>query len=156
MRAIQGHQKLEGKPDWRWTGRRVENGQSGVMTNERFDIGMDPRNKDAQRQMWDHLWYERFEIPHTIPAEAVRCGPSRSGGAEDLQGVLGCLALYGEHDSLRVVRSRRLLSRSSAAAGRARLRFGESVPAPCPGDIVWDPYLEEVTIAYGRYAFVNF
>jgi hypothetical protein len=32
----------------------------------------------------------------------------------------------------------------------------DALPAPRAGDIVWDPYIEEVTIAYGRNAFVNF
>ena len=42
------------------------------MADRRADVGMDPADKTAQREMWDGWWYDRFEIPHAIPAEARR------------------------------------------------------------------------------------
>jgi hypothetical protein len=36
------------------------------MMEKRSDVGMDPADKVAQRQMWDSWWYDRFEIPHAI------------------------------------------------------------------------------------------
>ena len=49
------------------------------MTHSRFDMGMDSENKGAQRQMWDRWRYDRFEIPHTIPADARRLALEMGG-----------------------------------------------------------------------------
>ena len=40
--------------------------------SDRKDVGMDPNDKKAQREMWDGWWYDRFEIPHAVPADARR------------------------------------------------------------------------------------
>jgi hypothetical protein len=42
------------------------------MAEKRSDVGIDPANKTAQREMWDSWWYDRFEIPHAIPSGARR------------------------------------------------------------------------------------
>jgi hypothetical protein len=38
-------------------------------------------DQSAQRHMWDHWWYDHFEIPHAIPAD-VRRREMEMGGEE--------------------------------------------------------------------------
>ena len=137
------------------------------MAAKRSDIGIDPENKTAQRQMWDRWWYDRFEIPHTIPTDARRITMEMAGetfGAVLLDRIapktckafwdvlpytgnmihyawFGHAAFYLDRVPLLDVLGYELENRFQRLA---------------PGDIVWDPYIEEVTIAYGRNAFVNF
>ena len=56
------------------------------MAEKRFDVGMDPADKAAQRRMWDTWWYDRFETPHAIPDDARRI--AMETGGETFGGVL--------------------------------------------------------------------
>jgi hypothetical protein len=137
------------------------------MTEQRRDAGIDPADKTAQREMWDSWWYDRFEIPHAIPSGARRLELEMGGetfGAVLLDRVapktcqafwdilpyrgnmihcawFGHAAFYLDRVPLLATLGHTLENRFQRLA---------------PGDIVWDPYIEEVTIAYGRNAFVNF
>jgi len=61
------------------------------MAAKRSDIGIDPENKTAQRQMWDGWWYDRFEIPNTIPAESRRIAADTGNWQCDPQGKSACV-----------------------------------------------------------------
>lgn len=137
------------------------------MADSRFDVGIDPADKAAQRRVWDNWWYDRFEIPHTLPEGLRRIEMEMGGerfGAVLLEHVapktcqafwellpytgnmlhcawFGHAAFYLDRVPLVGVLGYELENRFE--------RFA-------PGDLVWDPWIEEVTIAYGRYAGVNF
>jgi hypothetical protein len=137
------------------------------MTEKRFDVGIDPADKDAQRHVWDSWWYDRFEIPHTIPAGARRLTLEMGGetfGAALLDHVAPktCAALWEllpysgnmihcawfGHAAFYLDRIPLL----STLGYELENRFQRLAP----GDMIWDPYIEEITIAYGRNAMVNF
>jgi hypothetical protein len=127
---------------------------------------MDHRDKAAQRKLWDEWWYDRFEIPNTIPADAKRftleMEGERFGGALlsnaaprtaqafwdalPYAGTMihcawfGHAAFYLDRIDLEGV-GMELENRSTKLA---------------PGDVVWDPWIKEITFAYGRHAQVNF
>jgi hypothetical protein len=57
-------------------------------------------DQSAQRHMWDHRWYDRFEIPRTIPADVRRgemeMGGERFGAVRDpLNGLRGIVLKRG-------------------------------------------------------------
>lgn len=134
---------------------------------DRKDVGMDTNDKTVQREMWDGWWYDRFEIPHTVPADARRLSLEMGGekfGAVllDRQAPKTCQAFW------------ELLPYSGSMIhcawfGHAAFHL-DRIPLLdklgyelenrfqrlAPGDMIWDPYIEEVTIAYGRNATVNF
>ena len=127
---------------------------------------MDASNKTTQRQLWDAWWYDRFEIPLGVPADAKRFELELAG--ERFGGVLlenaaprtaqafwemlpysgtmihcawfGHAAFYLDRIDLSGM-GLELENRSTRLA---------------PGDVIWDPYIKEITFAYGRHAMVNF
>ncbi|WP_028922177.1 DUF3830 family protein [Pseudonocardia acaciae] len=131
-------------------------------------MSVDAQHAAAMREMWDEWWYDRFEIPNGIPDDARHFEIRIED--ETFDGVLldhvaprtcdafweilpysgdlvhcawfGHAAFYLDRIELPGVTEGLLLeNRSSALA---------------PGDIIWDPYIREITLAYGRHARVNF
>lgn len=138
-----------------------------MSSHRRHDVGMSADDKAAQRAMWDGWWYDRFEIPHAIPSHCRRMTLEMGGetfGAALLEHVAPktCAAVW---DALPYTGN----MIHCAWFGHAAF-FLDRVPLLetlgyelenrferlAPGDIVWDPYIEEITFAYGRNAFVQF
>ena len=123
-------------------------------------------DKPRQQRLWDEWWYDRFEIPNDLPPDVRRC-------AVEVQGSTWSLALL-DHIAPRTCQAFwELLPYEGqvihcAWFGHAAF-FLDRVELPgmgyelenrsaklAPGDWVWDPYIKEITFAYGRYAQVNF
>ena len=137
------------------------------MADKRTDVGIDPADKAAQRAMWDSWWYDRFEIPHAIPADARRLELEMGGetfGAALLDRVAPrtCQAFWDLLPYTGTMIHCAWFGHAAFYLDRVPLRatLGDALENRfqrlAPGDMVWDPYIEEVTIAYGRNAFVNF
>jgi hypothetical protein len=127
---------------------------------------MDASDKTAQRQLWDAWWYDRFEIPLGVPADAKRFELELLG--ERFGGVLL------ENAAPRTARAFwEMLPYAGtmihcAWFGHAAF-YLDRIELPgmglelenrstrlAPGDVIWDPYIKEITFAYGRHAMVNF
>ena len=123
-------------------------------------------DKPRQQRLWDEWWYDRFEIPNDLLPDVRRC-------AVEVQGSTWSLALL-DHIAPRTCQAFwELLPYEGqvihcAWFGHAAF-FLDRVELPgmgyelenrsaklAPGDWVWDPYIKEITFAYGRYAQVNF
>ena len=123
-------------------------------------------DKEGQRGLWDEWWYDRFEIPNDLPAGLTTC-------QVEVEGHAWTLALL-EHIAPKTCRAfTEMLPYEGhiihcAWFGHAAF-FLDRVDLPdigyelenrssrlAPGDWVWDPYIKEITFAYGRYAQVNF
>jgi hypothetical protein len=135
--------------------------------SERKDVGMDPNDKAAQREMWDGWWYDRFEIPHSVPPDARRL--TLEMGGESFGAVLldhlapkTCQAFWELLPYGGNMIHCAWFGHAAFYLDRVPLvdKLGHELENRfqrlAPGDMIWDPYIEEVTIAYGRNASVNF
>jgi hypothetical protein len=122
--------------------------------------------KDEQRDLWDRWWYDRFEIPNDLPPGLPTC-------RVEVDGLSWTLHLL-EHVAPVTTRAfRNALPLDGhvihcAWFGHAAY-FLDRIDLPevgyelenrnsklAPGDWIWDPYIKEITFAYGRHAQVNF
>lgn len=135
--------------------------------NQRDSLPMQAgSDRQGQQSLWDRWWYDRFEIPNDLPPEVRRCSVA-------VEGQTWTLALL-DHVAPRTCQAFwELLPYEGpiihcAWFGHAAF-FLDRIELPAlgydlenrssrlaPGDWIWDPYINEITFAYGRYAEVRF
>jgi hypothetical protein len=145
----------------------VETKTSNPAENQRDSLPVRAgSDRQGQQRLWDRWWYDRFEIPNDLPPEIRRC-------AVTVEGQTWTLALL-DHIAPRTCQAFwELLPFEGpiihcAWFGHAAF-FLDRIEMPslgydlenrsarlAPGDWIWDPYIKEITFAYGRYAEVHF
>ena len=126
-----------------------------------------PVDTVAQREMWDEWWYDQFEIPNDIPDSFRRFEIEIEG--EVCVGALLETAAPKTCDAYWDMMPIDAHIIHCAFFGHAAFYLDriDMVPAlgyelenrqtrMAPGDFIWDPWLKEVTFAYGRHAGMRF
>ena len=126
-----------------------------------------PVDTVAQREMWDEWWYDQFEIPNDIPDSFRRFEIEIDG--EVCVGALLETAAPRTCDAFWDLMPIDAYIIHCAFFGHAAFYLDrvDMVPAlgyelenrqtrMAPGDFIWDPWLKEVTFAYGRHAGMRF
>ena len=126
-----------------------------------------PVDTVAQREMWDEWWYDQFEIPNDIPDSFRRFEIEIDG--EVCVGALLETAAPKTCDAYWDMMPIDAHIIHCAFFGHAAFYLDriDMVPAlgyelenrqtrMAPGDFIWDPWLKEVTFAYGRHAGMRF
>ena len=126
-----------------------------------------PVDTVAQREMWDEWWYDQFEIPNDIPDSFRRFeieidGEICVGALLETAAPKTCEAFW----QMMPINAHII---HCAFFGHAAFYLDrvDMVPAlgyelenrqtrMAPGDFIWDPWLKEVTFAYGRHAGMRF
>lgn len=123
-------------------------------------------DKHGQQGLWAEWWYDRFEIPNDLPANPRTCRVEVGGDAWTLAlldhvAPKTCAAFWEllpyEGHTIHCAwfgHAAFFLDRVDLPGMGYELENRSSQLAP--GDWVWDPYIKEITFAYGRYARVNF
>lgn len=126
---------------------------------------VDRETSDALKKLWDDWWYNRFEIPLEISPNARRF-------EIDVEGEVSTAVLLEEAAPKTCQAFWEILPAKyhlihCAFFGHAAFPL-ERIELPgvtelenrtqrfCLGDMIYDPLLPEITIAYGRYAEVRF
>lgn len=131
-------------------------------------MGVDLEHADELRQMWDQWWYDRFEIPNDIQDDWRRFELEIDG--EVFGGVLLETAAPKTCDSFWKMLPFRADAIHNAWFGHCSYfltRFPTIVEdlgyelenrqvEMAPGDFIWDPWIQEITWAYGRHAKMRF
>jgi len=126
----------------------------------------DMEDKAAQRKMWDSWWYDRFEISNAVPPAARRFSleieNERFGGVLlDNVAPRTCAAFWQVLPYSGNMIHCAWFGHAAFYLDRVELpgiglELENRSARLAPGDVVWDPYIKEITFAYGRHAFVNF
>lgn len=130
---------------------------------------VDTQHAHELQQMWDQWWYDRFELPNDIPADARKfevvvddeviasgalldhIAPKTCEAFASLLPYRGDIihnAFFG-HCSYYLDRFPQIVDQVGYELENRSVRLA-------PGDWIWDPWLEEITWAYGRYAEMRF
>ena len=141
-------------------------GLAGAKTTEAF-MADKPVDTVAQREMWDEWWYDQFEIPNDIPDNFRRFEIEIDG--EVCVGALLETAAPKTCEAFWQMMPIDAYIIHCAFFGHAAFYLDrvDMVPAlgyelenrqtrMAPGDFIWDPWLKEVTFAYGRHAGMRF
>lgn len=130
---------------------------------------MDHTHARELHDMWDQWWYDRYELPNDIPSDARRFevaidGETIASGAlldhvapRTCEAFASLLPYRGDvihnawfgHCAYYLDRFPRMVEQLGYELENRSVRLA-------PGDWVWDPWLQEITFAYGRYAEVRF
>jgi hypothetical protein len=129
-------------------------------------MAIDRKTADAQREMWDGWWYDNFELPNDLPKNARRFEVEIEG--ETFGGVLlekaapkTCQAFWNILPYRGHVIHCAFFGHAAFYLDRIEmpslgLELENRSTRLAPGDLIWDPYIKEITWAYGRHAEMRF
>jgi len=123
-------------------------------------------DKAGQQNLWDRWWYDRFEVPNDIPDGARTCTVT-AGDREFKIALLDhvapktCQAFWDVLPYEAPVIHCAWFGHAAYYLDRVDLpdvgyELENRSTKLAPGDWIWDPYIKEITFAYGRHAQVNF
>ena len=119
-----------------------------------------------QREMWDEWWYDQFEIPMDIPEGARRFeidieGEVSVGALLETAAPQTCDAFWAKLPIEAHIIHCAFFGHAAFYLDRIEMpELGKILEnrstKMAPGDFIWDPWLKEITFAYGRHAGMRF
>ena len=120
---------------------------------------------DQMHRMWNAHWYDEFEIPNTVPEDArvfeLECeGEVVSVALLESAAPRTCECFWqglpiGGHAIHCAFFGHAAFWLDRIDLGTGRILENRSVRLT-PGEFIWDPWMHEITWAYGRYAEMRF
>src|SRR5215471_9474318 len=120
---------------------------------------------DQMHRMWNAHWYDEFEIPNTVPEDArmfeLECdGETVSVAMLENAAPRTCECFWQSlpirgHAIHCAFFGHAAFWLDRVDLGTGRMLENRSVRLT-PGEFIWDPWMHEITWAYGRYAEMRF